>query len=102
MSRREKLEQMLVKQPEDPFLHYGLAMELVKEGKVDAALEHFDQTLQLDTAYTAAYYHKANTLVAQGRTEEAKKTLGVGVEMARTNQDFHAAEEMQNLLDSIS
>lgn len=102
MSRREKLEQMLEKQPGDAFLHYGLAMELITEGRTDEALERFDRTLGIDPGYVAAYFHKANTLVGEGRIAEARAALHVGIETARRIQDTHAQGEMQGLLDSLA
>jgi len=102
MSRREKLEQMLERQPEDPFLHYGLAMELVKGGDVAGALARFDRTLEIDRDYVAAYYHKANALIGQNRTAEARTTLLAGMQAAQRKQDSHAQAEMQGLLDSIA
>ena len=102
MSRREKLEQMLERQPDDPFLHYGLAMELIKEGEIEAALECFDRTLHLDAGYVAAYFHKGNSLAAQGRIEDARTTLQAGISAARQKLDTHAEGEMQGLLDSLA
>ncbi len=102
MSRREKLEQMLERQPDDAFLHYGLAMELVKEGQIEAALQRFDRTLTIDAGYVAAYFHKANTLIGAGRLEEARTTLRTGIDTAGQRQDSHARDEMQGLLDSLA
>jgi thioredoxin-like negative regulator of GroEL len=101
MNRREKIEQMLEGQPNDPFLHYGLAMEHVKEGDIGAALERFDRTLSMDADCVAAYFHKANTLVGVGRIEEASAILRAGIEAARRKKDSNAEGEMQGLLDSL-
>ena len=102
ISRRVKLEQMLEHQPDDPFLHYGLAMELVKEGEIEAALGRFDRTLGLDAGYLAAYFQKGSTLAAQGRTDDARTTLQAGILASNRKQDTHAASEMQSLLDSLT
>jgi tetratricopeptide (TPR) repeat protein len=102
MSRRAKLEQMLSKQPADPFLHYGLAMELAKEGQIAEALNQFEQTLKLDSGYIAVYFQQANLLAGQGRTDEAKTTLQSGIEIARQKNELHSADEMQSLLDSLT
>lgn len=101
MNRREKLEQMVAREPGDPFLHYGLAMELMKEGQLDAALERLDRTLSLDAGYLAAYFHKGNALAGAERIEEARRVLQAGVEAARRKQESHAEAEMQGLLDSL-
>lgn len=101
MNRKQKLEQMLEKQPNDPFLHYGLAMELAKEGDVESAIKRFDRTLDLDPDYIAAYFHKANTLIGQNRTADAIQSLREGMEAARRTGDTHALSEMEGLLASL-
>lgn len=101
MSRREKLEKMLHSQPDDPFLHYALAMEWLKEGATDAGLERFDRVLALDSGYLGAYFQKANALAGVERVDEARETLRAGIEAARRKGDGHAADEMQGLLDSL-
>lgn len=102
MSRREKLEKMLLGQPDDTFLHYAMAMEWLKEGKPDLALERLDRVLALDPGYLGAYFQKANTLAGEGRLGEARETLEVGIATARQKSDGHAADEMQALMDSLS
>ncbi len=101
MSRHDKLLAMLEKDPLDPFLHFGVAMELVKEGRQDEAIARFDRTIELDPAYTAAHYHKGNTLIGIGKGEEARAVLTAGIEKARCTGDAHTAGEMQDLLDTI-
>jgi len=101
MSRLEKLAEMLEKSPDEPFLHFGLAMELVKAGLFQKALDSFGHALERDAGYVPAYYHKANTLIALGRQEEARKTLTAGIRAASASGNAHAQSEMQGLLDAI-
>ena len=101
MSRREKLEVLLAKSPDDPFLHFGLAMELVKEGRFDDACAKFDRTISLDPHYTAAFHHKCNALISAARIDDARKTLQAGITAARAVGNDHALGEMQELLNSI-
>jgi len=102
MSRREKLEQMLLTEPDDTFLNFGLAMELAKEGRVADAITRFDRVLTLDPSYTTAFLQKATTLISSGRPDEAKRVLIDGMSSARFHGDTHAAEEMQSLLDRLA
>lgn len=102
MSRRQKIELLLEKEPNDAFLNFGLAMELLKEGESLAALDRFDRTLAIDAVYTAAYHHKGYTLIALERIDEAKSTLQAGIEAAAQISNAHAKREMTELLESIS
>jgi Flp pilus assembly protein TadD len=98
MSRREKLEKLIEKDAADPFLHFGLAMELAKEGRVDDAVASFDRCITHDPHYTAAFYHKGRTLLEAGRRDEARATLQLGTQAARAIGNAHALSEMEELL----
>jgi len=101
MSRREKIQAMLAKEPDDVFLNFGLAMELAKEGDADGAAAQFDRVLALDENYVAAYFHKGNTLIGAGRADEARQVLMQGVLVAQRQGNDHAADEMSGLLREI-
>ena len=101
MPSREQIEKLLKAEPDDVFLNFGLAMELRKANLADQAIARFDRVIQLDPTYTAAYYHKGNTLIALGRNEEAQPVLRAGVEASRQVGNPHAESEMQALLDGI-
>ena len=102
MPSREQIEKLLKAEPDDVFLNFGLAMELQKAGLTEDAIARFDRVILLDPAYTAAYYHKGNTLIALGRGEEAKAVLLEGVEATRQAGNRHAESEMKTLLESLS
>jgi predicted Zn-dependent protease len=102
MSRREKIEKLLEKEPDDVFLNFGLAMELVKENEPEDALARFDRVLQLDPRYHAAHFHKGSTLIALGRADEARRVLTQGVAAARASGNAHAEGEMTELLASVA
>ncbi len=101
MNRIDRLKSLLERDPTDAFLHFGLAMEYVKLGRLDDALAAFDRVLEHDPNYSAAYYHKGNTLIGLGRHEEARDVLARGVEVTRRNGDPHAQREMEELLASL-
>jgi tetratricopeptide (TPR) repeat protein len=98
MSRLEQLEKMLVAEPRDVFLNFALAMEYFKAGRHDEALTQFGRVNEIDPDYVAAYFHKANSLVALGRKAEAKPLLEHGIEVAKRTKNPHAASEMSDLL----
>jgi len=101
MSRLEKLQDLLKSSPQDPFLHYGVAMEHRKAGDLDTALTALADAIACDPGYVAAYFHRGQILVEQGSIDDARKTLRDGISIARRTGDAHAAEEMTGLLDSL-
>jgi len=100
MTRREKIEGLLAKSPADVFLNFGLAMELAKEGEIDAAAARFDHVLTLDPKYISAHFQKGSALLGAGRGEAGRAALTAGIAAAKAQGDPHAAEEMQALMDA--
>lgn len=101
MPSLEQIHKLLEAEPDDVFLNYSLAMELTKQGSVDQALEAFSRVLELDSTYTAAYYHQAKTCIEAGRHDQARDILATGMSTAKAANDMHAHDEMQDLLDMI-
>jgi thioredoxin-like negative regulator of GroEL len=100
-SRKEQLQEMLAEDPSDPFLRYGLGMELVGEGNLDQAIECFKAIVDQTADYIPAYQQAGQALIRLGRVDEARAILGRGVDAARAHGESHAAEEMQGLIASL-
>jgi len=98
-SRREQLEELLKIDPDDNFIRYALAMEYAGEGKSEHAIEQFRAVIQADPDYVAAYQQLAQLLIDTGDRDAAKQILADGVEAARRQNDPHAADKMQGVLD---
>jgi tetratricopeptide (TPR) repeat protein len=98
MSRIEQIRQMLESDAQDVFLNFALAMEYVKENRVDEAVAQFERVCEIDSKYVPAYFQKANTLADAGRPDEAKEVLTRGIEIANEIGDHHAAAEMSDVL----
>ncbi len=101
MSRREKIEAMLVDEPRDAFLRYSLAMELEKEGANDASLAKLDELTRDEPPYVPAFFMAAQQLTKLSRINEARTYLRTGIEVARTQGNAHAAGEMSEFLSSL-
>jgi hypothetical protein len=101
MTRRQKIEAMLVDDPGDTFLRYSLAMELDKEGDHDASLARFAELTRDNPPYVPAFFMAAQQLARIDRIAEARATLQDGIAAARTQNDSHAAGEMTEFLASI-
>ena len=101
MSRLDQILKLLQASPNDLELHYMVAMEYRAQGEYDKAVAKFDECIERDDTYTAAFFQKANTLIASGDTDRARDVLNAGIERARASGDDHAAEEMLALLDTM-
>ena len=101
MSRRDKIEAMLVEDPGDTFLRYSLAMELDKEGAHDASLAKFGELTRDDTPYVPAFFMAGQQLVRLGRVDEARTILRDGLIAAKSQGNAHAAGEMTEFLASL-
>lgn len=99
-TRLEKLQGFVRDRPRNAFAHYGLAMELLKLGKVDDALRTFDTLLSFDPLYTAAYYHAARALLETGRRQDGERMIARGMKACDEKGDSHTKEELQALLDA--
>lgn len=97
----DQLEELLRAEPDDPFLHFGLAMALRSAGRNDEALAEFDRTLDLDSDYVAAHFHKGQLLAALDREDEARAALRAGIARAAAIGDEHARREMTEYLEGL-
>lgn len=101
MSRREKIEAMLLDDPGDPFLRYGLALEMRSAGEHDASLARLGELTHDSTPYVPAFFMAAQQLADLGRVDEARAFLRDGIDEARRQGDSHAAAEMSEMLTTL-
>ncbi|HMP07479.1 MAG TPA: hypothetical protein PJ982_14105 [Lacipirellulaceae bacterium] len=101
MTRREKIEAMLVDEPQDVFLRYSLALELEKEGDHERSLAGLEALTRNETPYVPAFFMAAQQLARLGRIAESRALLRGGIESARQQGDAHAASEMSEFLASL-
>ncbi len=101
ISRRNRIEAMLIDDPNDDFLRYSLAMEMRKESDHDASLRKLSELTIQDNAYVPAFFMAAQQLVELQRVSEARVFLRDGIEEARRQNDLHAAAEMSELLGHL-
>lgn len=102
MARLEQLRAMLKAEPDDVFLNFGVAMELVKEANFDDALAAFDRVIGLDADFPPGHFQKARALAQIDRIDDARRALNEGIEAARRAGDAHAEGEMSEMLASLA
>jgi tetratricopeptide (TPR) repeat protein len=100
-NRMEVLKAMVAQNPADAFARYGLAMELVKAGQLEGAVEEFRALLEHNPNYAAAYFHGGQVLEKLGDLEQARGFYEKGVEVTSRTGDQHARSELQAALDML-
>src|SRR5437764_11808031 len=100
-SRREKIEAMLQAEPQDQFLRYSLACEYENEDRADESLALLRGLIADQPPHVHSFLRGAQLLVKLDRIEEARATLRDGIEVARKQNELHAAGEMGELLASL-
>ncbi len=101
MSRRLQIEELLRSDPDDVFLQYALATELMKEGDAEAANAAFDRVIAGHPDYVPAYFQKGQFLAGEGDATAAREVLTRGIAAARRTGDAHATAEMTGFLETL-
>ena len=96
--RLQVLRQLLAENPANSFARYGLAMEHVKSGDLEGAVQEFEALLTADPKYSAAYYHGGQALEKLGKLDQARDLYRRGIAVTR---DPHALSELQAALDIL-
>jgi predicted Zn-dependent protease len=101
--RRIMLEQSLAEDPADPFLRYGLAMQCLRDGDIDEGRKGLLALIaDRPDDQIAAYQQLGQSYVDSGETAPAVATLRIGIMKAQQVGDFHAAGEMQQILNGVN
>jgi predicted Zn-dependent protease len=100
-TRRQKLEELLAKNPKDAFTLYGLALECSNSGDFTAAEAHFRALLEYNPDYVPGYQMYAQALAKQNRAEDAKAIVTRGIQAATRTGNQHARSEMEGLLTDL-
>lgn len=89
---------MVAQNPANAFARYGLAMEHIKSGDLESAVDEFAAILHADPSYSAAYFHGGQTLEKLGRIDQARDYYRRGIAATR---DAHARSELETALDIL-
>lgn len=95
------LKSFVEKNPGDPFAYYGLAMEYVRSGLIEEALQIFYHLLEKHSDYVPTYFQAGAALQKTGDIERARHVLRKGVEVAGRLGNIHARDELQQALEGI-
>lgn len=95
MSRLAQLETFLQQSPNDPFLHYAIALEYLKIAEYPKALQIFEQLIINNSTYVGTYYHLGKLYEQLQRPDDALITYQNGMSIAQQLDDRHSLQELR-------
>jgi len=101
MDRLARLRALAEENPQDRFARYGLAMELVNQGRLEQALVEFLGLISLDPDYVATYFQAGQTLERLNRLQEARDVYSHGIEVAGRRGDAKTRSELESALELL-
>lgn len=101
MNRIEQLEEFLKESPQDPFLHYALTMEYLKQGDVQKSREGFENMVATYPNYVGTYYHFGKFLEKSNEQVLAEDIYNQGIIVAKNARNMHAMGELQGALNLL-
>jgi len=89
--------------PDDPEMHYNLAIDLMTIGKNDESIAHYQEALKLRPNYSDAHDNLAVVLVSEGKIDEGISHYRAAIEINPNDSAAHnnmgVALSSQNKLD---
>lgn len=82
MDRLEYFKNLLEKQPDNPMVHYSLALEYYKRGNYEKAIEHMESYMSLKEDEGAGYRILAKCYEELGQYQRAIEVLQEGIQKA--------------------
>lgn len=101
MDRVEALRKILEQDPNNSFVHYGLAQAYAAEGKLQEAVETYRKLIDSDPLYVAAYYHGGRALEKLAQVDQARELYSLGLGACSRKGDMHTRSEIQAALDLL-
>ena len=102
MDRIEKLKEMLVAEPDDPFLKHALALEYAKLGEMGVARRLLEEVLTKNPEAVGSYYQLGKLLEGLGEFSLALDWYARGMTAARAAGERRAYNELQSAYDELA
>ena len=99
--RVEAIRSLLAKSPDDVFLHYSLAMELLSAERFDEAVAAFDRCMELDDQYLPACVEAGKASRSAGRADQAGEYFTRALALAGRLGDAHAQDAIRQQLEGL-
>lgn len=99
--RMNMLINLIHQMPNDPFLHYGLALEYFNMSDFQKSIELFEEIIQKFPNYVPTYYQYAQAYEKLNNVEKAKEMYRKGIDTAVKENDLHALAELRSALNEL-
>ncbi len=97
--RTEALARMLERRPDDHRLRFGLALEFLKQDRLDEAVTHLSAYLEVADDEGNAWGRLGDTLRRLGRDLEARAAYERGIGQAESHGHPSMADDFRQILD---
>lgn len=99
--RLDALRALVAQNPGDSRTRYMLAMELARQGDLNASAVEYESIIGADGDYVAAYFHGGQALEKLGRLDDARTMYRAGLEACERTRDNKTRAELQEVLDAL-
>lgn len=100
-SKIKKLAGYIKNNPDDSFSKFALALEFLKEDRLNKARILFEDIQEKDPEYDGVYYHLGKLYERSGLLEDALNTYKKGVEVAANNKNKRNVSELKEALAEL-
>jgi predicted Zn-dependent protease len=101
MDRKAQIETLLNDNPNDIFLQYALAMELMSENNHFKAIEVLSTLKAQEPEYLPVYYQLAKLYETVGENDKAIATYEAGIIIAQKSNDRKTLGELKSALEEL-
>lgn len=98
MDRLAQLELLLKEDPNDPFLHYGIALEYAARGDKNEAITRIEKLLAENPDYLGAYYQLGQLYEQTEQNDKAITTYRTGAALAQKTGNKKTLGELNEAL----
>jgi E3 SUMO-protein ligase RanBP2 len=102
VSRTDALERLLESRPDDTRLLFGLALEYLRDQRLEEGVEVLRRYLENTDDEGNAWGRLGEALLRMDRTDEAREAFARGVEAALRHGHPSMAEELGGILEDLT
>ena len=99
--RIKKLYQFIEKDPNDPFVRFALAIELIRSERENEAVSYLEELIDKYPDYIGSYYHLGKLYEKINAMNKAARTYEAGMKWAKKLNDTHSLSELLSAYNAL-